>query len=804
MAFLRKAFHKISHPQDNNSSGTIKPSPSTAALPTLSFQHEFGSAPWDGSRPITTHNSDSSISPSSKISLVDKDGSYRKDNPHLTTSKEGSPISPVSLASPMLDPLSSIPISIAPRPPPKGRHRRRQQDSSVEGVANIVHLPSFPVDSTRPSAVVDVDMTRRLEAAANQARWMNSESFSSLHVMPGGPRIPWQEDDDDPSIHVKVIDDHPTPSSAFVHSPLQNGTSLLPIPNLDGHLLSNGLPVDFPTQAQLDANVQVTLDGDLDTEEQNIDHQVLQNGEVKAVLSDSDQLRQDTDSRDNYDYSLGLIDDYAVPSTTPPPIPSSESDSVTRQVETLRLLTLRLAKAKARIDVLVEEKLQMVETHRREVLLLSDNVRKLEQKDTAYRVDIMGLVSENERVKADRDDVIQQLKYQIEENEKLEETNKELQKESRAFSEFKSKIRDDEAKYQRLFKEKDSWEGQLESMHQRLSDSERQVRCLDIITRQKYEAKQSGSYGTGSTVGRSAKLHFSPHVKGPSMDVITSVTIFNEEVLQTASYIVEHLEESESLVLPTQITRARAIWGSTVVSMLQGQGQDSSRLNILLLKNCLEVFMTHWCAHIVEGWYPKQPSFSDILVDLAAQTTNGFGKFWLNPQVIFILFSDYSVGKQQICGKQIKIIPTGPGTPDFGSWVKDVVEDLTSVLVVGGVSMPVMKTSLLPSKIEPLLKLAYNLRLGLAERDICGGLEVSAPPPDVPFHPQFMEDAEEFALQKSRKRNVESLALSWLEGEYIAGTNGIGLKRTLNGQPGVYEMVVKPKVSLIRVLEMVF
>ena len=130
--------------------------------------------------------------------------------------------------------------------------------------------------------------------------------------------------------------------------------------------------------------------------------------------------------------------------------------------------------------------------------------------------------------------------------------------------------------------------------------------------------------------------------------------------------------------------------------------------------------------------------------------------------------------------------------------------DLTSILVVGGVRMPTMKTSLLPSKIEPLLKLAYNLRLGLAERDICGGLEISAPLPDVPFHPQFMEDAEEFALQKSRRKKIESIALTWLEGEYIAGTNGIGLKRTLNGQPGVYEMVVKPKVSLIRVLEMVF
>ena len=112
-----------------------------------------------------------------------------------------------------------------------------------------------------------------------------------------------------------------------------------------------------------------------------------------------------------------------------------------------------------------------------------------------------------------------------------------------------------------------------------------------------------------------------------------------------------------------------------------------------------------------------------------------------------------------------------------------------------------LKTTLLPAKVEPLLKLAYNLRLALAERDICGGLEIATPAPDAPFHPQFMEDAEESVLQKSRKKKVDNPGLSWVDGDYIAGTSGIGLKRTLNGQPGVYEMVVKPKVSLIRVLE---
>ena len=204
---------------------------------------------------------------------------------------------------------------------------------------------------------------------------MNPESSSSLHVIPGGPRIPWQEDDEDPLIRVKVVNDDPAPSAnAFVHSPLQNGARLPPVPVLDDHLSSNGLPVDFPTQAQLDTNAQVTLDEDLDTKEPDIDPKVLQNGEFKAVLSDSDP--QDTNSRDNYDYSLGLIDDYAATSTTPPPIPpsSSQPDSIDQQVAVLRLLTSRLAEAKARIDALAEEKLHMVQTHRQEVLIMSANL----------------------------------------------------------------------------------------------------------------------------------------------------------------------------------------------------------------------------------------------------------------------------------------------------------------------------------------------------------------------------------------------------------------------------------------------
>ncbi len=168
---------------------------------------------------------------------------------------------------------------------------------------------------------------------------------------------------------------------------------------------------------------------------------------------------------------------------------------------------------------------------------------------------------------------------------------------------------------------------------------------------------------------------------------------------------------------------------------------------------------------------------------------------------MLILKFFFSADKQQICGKQVKIISTESATPEFDAWVNEITSDLSRILLVGGVKMRSGTSDILPSKLLPLIKIAYDLRLALAEKDLCGGLELAAPSPDLPFHPNFMQDAEEYALQGSRKKNTNNLSTDGFEPQFIAGTSALGLKRTLNGQPGVYEMVVKPRVVLIRVLE---
>jgi len=677
MSFFRKAFHKISNASD---SSTVKQSPSTTALPALSFQHDFGEALWDGRAPEPTVVPIRIYNSNSRISLADKDSCFKSDDsaplpppkftlpgsymeaslsptmplpnndelPRNRTPKKHSTASfrpflanlaglkissldtdtqdysesSLSVTTPHnLSSNASTPIDNFPPPPARAKRRSRRKRQLAS-----------PVYLSYDNSQVDFSASKRSEEAAQQAELnvaSTTETPGSASTLPEA--VSCSEDDESHSFRAEKFDNGSALSDAFIRSLEDNVDNPPPPPFLDEPFPWIKPLAVQSTHEKLYSNADSMLgylNGTLETpdsKDENIHPQTLEDGNAEPTISNPET--------GIFHDSCSLIDDYAAPPTTPPPIPTSDRLSPAQQLEEeVRLLRSRLAESKARIDTLAEEKLRATQTHRREVLKLSESLQTFKQNEIGYRLQIQSLFSENQRLKVERNDVVLQLKNQIEENEDLEKANKELQKDSLAFSEFKLKMQDKEIEFQRLFKERDNWQGQIDNMQQSLSDAERRVRCLDIITRRKYEAKQFGAYGSGSVVGRSTKLHFSPHVKGPSMDVVTSVNIFNEEVLQTASYIVEHLEGIQSnstLLASKELTRAKEVWGSKIVTMLQQQ----ARPNDLLLQNCLEVFMTHWCVHIAEGWYPKHLSFSDILVELTAQPSNrscnGLGKFRL-------------------------------------------------------------------------------------------------------------------------------------------------------------------------------
>jgi hypothetical protein len=150
-----------------------------------------------------------------------------------------------------------------------------------------------------------------------------------------------------------------------------------------------------------------------------------------------------------------------------------------------------------------------------------------------------------------------------------------------------------------------------------------------------------------------------------------------------------------------------------------------------------------------------------------------------------------------ICGKQIQIIQSSaPDTIKFNKWVQDIIRELGQFLTIAGLRMKTHRSPLFSTKILALVTIAYDLRTAMAEKDICGGLEVVMVPPDTPFEEKKMIDAH----ADPRKGNTDQSQVV-----FIAGTSGMGLQRkvseTVNGKfQSRMEIELKPKVILARAL----
>ena len=152
-----------------------------------------------------------------------------------------------------------------------------------------------------------------------------------------------------------------------------------------------------------------------------------------------------------------------------------------------------------------------------------------------------------------------------------------------------------------------------------------------------------------------------------------------------------------------------------------------------------------------------------------------------------------------ICGKQIKIIQssTHDDVVKFDEWVKDIVKELGLVLTTAGLKMKSQYVTLFSTKTLALVKVAYNLRTAMAEKDICGGLELVVVPADTSFQEKWMIDAH----ADPRKVDTDHSRV-----DYVAGTTGMGLHRkvteTVGGQiQSRMEMELKPKVTLAQALK---
>jgi hypothetical protein len=170
-----------------------------------------------------------------------------------------------------------------------------------------------------------------------------------------------------------------------------------------------------------------------------------------------------------------------------------------------------------------------------------------------------------------------------------------------------------------LKEEKKGWQDKLDSMQHKLYAAERQVRCLDHLTRHKLESRQEAGYGQPKRRGQFASTP-------ASTDIIRAMGALNEEIYQTCVQFVDGLERT-SVFSNFQKSQVQKVLGDRLTAMMEDQTKKStSGYNMLLMQTVLEVFMTHWCWSIIEAFYPQQESFADLLVQLSAQTTNTSGK----------------------------------------------------------------------------------------------------------------------------------------------------------------------------------
>ena len=157
------------------------------------------------------------------------------------------------------------------------------------------------------------------------------------------------------------------------------------------------------------------------------------------------------------------------------------------------------------------------------------------------------------------------------------------------------------------------------------------------------------------------------------------------------------------------------------------------------------------------------------------------------------------LGLPAVCGKQIKIIQSSAPLDNvkFNEWVKDIIKELGVFLTLAGLRMKTQSSALFSTKTLALVRVAHDLRTAMAEKDICGGLEIVIVPPDTPFQEKWMMDAH------ADPRKVDT---NHSQVDYVAGTTGIGLQRKVSelvdGQfQSRVEIELKPKVTLAEALK---
>ncbi len=142
----------------------------------------------------------------------------------------------------------------------------------------------------------------------------------------------------------------------------------------------------------------------------------------------------------------------------------------------------------------------------------------------------------------------------------------------------------------------------------------------------------------------------------------------------------------------------------------------------------------------------------------------------------------------------------GKATPDLQPWAEDILNDLLQILPSPAPGLTsYSRNHVISPKLIQVCQISYDIRLALAEDDICGNLQLLIYPPDTPFGRDEMRvpqvaDGPSGALNKSAIDHSGD----------IAGTIGIGLREVKieKSREGIsslkYRTLLAPSVMLAR------
>lgn len=153
--------------------------------------------------------------------------------------------------------------------------------------------------------------------------------------------------------------------------------------------------------------------------------------------------------------------------------------------------------------------------------------------------------------------------------------------------------------------EKKTWQGRMDTLRHTTISAERRVRMLNHIVASKFDTETTADGLSRIRRGNNTKP------QTPSQEVLQAVERLNKMISNVASLLAPYF--LGCVTTPTwspNIKRCKMVFGHWITSAMLMKAYDHT----WFLHSLIQMFLVDWCRAIIEAWYPKQKSFSELLM----------------------------------------------------------------------------------------------------------------------------------------------------------------------------------------------